>query len=235
MAAERAGGRRIVMECGGHAGRHGAVENKLSGIRSDGSRAASLSCLCVEDGCLESKLFPIPGPVLFTPPKFGDLRGFNSEVYNQRTFESLIGTVHFVQDNHSLSVQQGTIRGLHFQAQPSAQGKLVRVARGAIFDVAVDIRRSSPTFGRHISAILSAENWSQLWVPIGFAHGFCTIEPNTEVIYKVTDFYSKADDKGIAWNDPDIGIEWPVTPGAAIISERDTAHPRLSESPAYFD
>jgi dTDP-4-dehydrorhamnose 3,5-epimerase len=184
---------------------------------------------------LESKIFEILGPVLFTPPKFGDLRGFFSEVYNQRTFYDLIGNVHFVQDNHSLSVQQGTIRGLHFQIPPSAQGKLVRVVRGAIFDVAVDIRRSSPTYGRYISAILSAENWSQLWVPIGFAHGFCTIEPNTEVIYKVTDYYSKADDRGIAWNDPEIGVEWPVNPGAAIVLDRDRDHPRLSESQAYFD
>lgn len=184
---------------------------------------------------MELKTFPIPGPVLVTPPKFGDSRGFFSEIYNQRTFNGLLGDVQFVQDNHSLSAQQGTIRGLHFQTVPAAQGKLVRVTRGAILDVAVDIRRNSATFGRYISAILSAENWTQMWVPVGFAHGFCTIEPNTEVIYKVTDFYSKADDQGIAWNDPDIAIEWPVNPDAAIISDRDRSHSRLSDSPVYFE
>jgi dTDP-4-dehydrorhamnose 3,5-epimerase len=179
--------------------------------------------------------FPIHGPVLLTPAKFGDSRGFFSEVYKQRAVVDLIGKVHFVQDNHSLSVQQGTIRGIHFQIPPYAQGKLVRVVRGAIFDVAVDIRRSSPTYGRYISAILSAENWSQLWIPIGFAHGFCTIEPNTEVIYKVTDYYNKSDERGIAWNDPDIAIEWPLNRGAAILSDQDRIHPGLSENPTYFD
>jgi dTDP-4-dehydrorhamnose 3,5-epimerase len=187
-------------------------------------------------GChLQSTTYPIPGPVLLTPAKFEDSRGFFSEVYKQRTFEGLIGNVHFLQDNQSLSLQPGTIRGLHFQIPPTAQGKLVRVVRGAIFDVAVDIRRGSRTYGRYISAILSAENWSQLWIPIGFAHGFCTIEPNTEVIYKVTDYYSKGDEKGVAWNDPDIAVAWPVKPGAAILSDQDRVHPRLSEIQAYFD
>ena len=187
-------------------------------------------------GChLQSKTFPIAGPVLLTPAKFGDLRGFFSEVYKQRVFDSLIGNVHFVQDNQSLSVQPGTIRGLHFQIPPTAQGKLVRVVRGAIFDVAVDIRRGSLTYGRYVSAVLSTENWNQLWIPIGFAHGFCTIEPNTEVIYKVTDYYSKGDEKGVAWNDPDIAVAWPVKPGAAVLSDQDRVHPRLSEIQAYFD
>jgi dTDP-4-dehydrorhamnose 3,5-epimerase len=184
---------------------------------------------------MKSTTFPIAGPVLLTPQKHGDPRGFFSEVYNRRTLRDVIGDVEFVQDNHSLSVEKGTIRGLHFQSSPSAQGKLVRVTHGAVFDVAVDIRRKSATYGRYISAVLSADNWSQLWVPIGFAHGFCTIEPNTEVIYKVTDYYSTADDKGIAWNDPDIGIKWPLGLEAAMVSERDRRHPKLSECPAYFD
>ena len=184
---------------------------------------------------MQSTTFPISGPVLLTPAKFSDSRGFFSEVYKQRAFESLIGNVHFVQENQSLSVTPGTIRGLHFQIPPTAQSKLVRVVRGAIFDVSVDIRRGSPTYGRYISAILSAENWSQLWIPIGFAHGFCTIEPNTEVIYKATDYYSKGDERGIAWNDPDIAVEWPLKGGAAILSDQDRLHPRLSENQAYFD
>jgi dTDP-4-dehydrorhamnose 3,5-epimerase len=179
--------------------------------------------------------FPIRGPVLLTPDKFDDSRGFFSEVYKQRMVVDLIGNIHFVQDNHSLSVQQGTIRGLHFQIPPSAQGKLIRVVRGAIFDVAVDIRRSSPSYGRYVSAILSAENWSQLWIPIGFAHGFCTIEPNTEVIYKVTGYYNKDDERGLAWNDPDLAIDWPVKPADTNMSDRDSIFPRLSEIPTYFE
>jgi dTDP-4-dehydrorhamnose 3,5-epimerase len=182
---------------------------------------------------MKSTTFSIAGPVLVTPQKHGDPRGFFSEVYNRRTLRDVIGDLDFVQDNHSLSVEKGTIRGLHFQSPPSAQGKLVRVTRGAVFDVAVDIRRKSPTFGRYISAVLSAENWSQLWIPVGFAHGFCTIEPNTEVIYKVTDYYSAADDRGIAWNDPDIGIEWPVDSRAVSLSDKDTRHPKLSECPVF--
>ena len=111
----------------------------------------------------------------------------------------------------------------------------MRVVQGAIFDVALDIRRSSPTYGQYVSALLSAENWCQLWIPIGFAHGFCTTEPNTQVIYKVTEFYSGADDKGIAWNDPDINIDWPVDPAEAVLSEKDRAHPRLADLAVYFD
>ena len=184
---------------------------------------------------MQKETFPIDGPLLLTPPKFSDARGFFSEVYNRKLFAELIGDIAFVQDNHSLSVQSGTIRGLHFQIPPFAQGKLVRVVRGAVFDVAVDIRRNSPTFGRHVSAILSAQNWRQMWIPVGFAHGFCTIEPNTEVIYKVTTYYSRNDERGIAWNDSDLGIQWPVDPGEAILADRDREFPRLSEIQSYFD
>jgi dTDP-4-dehydrorhamnose 3,5-epimerase len=183
---------------------------------------------------MDAKSFAIAGPMLLTPRKFGDERGFFSEVYNQRVFDSQIGEVRFVQDNHSLSAPLGTIRGLHFQAHPKAQGKLVRVIQGAIFDVAVDIRRSSPTYGQYVSAVLSAENWKQLWVPVGFAHGFCTTEPNTQVIYKVTEFYSAADDRGIAWNDPDINVSWPFGSAKAVLSEKDQNHPRLADLPVYF-
>ncbi|WP_036262373.1 dTDP-4-dehydrorhamnose 3,5-epimerase [Methylocapsa aurea] len=183
---------------------------------------------------METESFAISGPLLLTPRKFADSRGFFSEVYNQRTFDPLIGAARIVQENHSLSRAQGTVRGLHFQSPPTAQGKLVRVARGAILDVAVDIRRQSPTYGQYVSAALSAENWAQLWIPVGFAHGFCTLEPDTEVIYQVTDYYSQADDKGIAWDDPDIGIDWPIGAANAVLSDKDRSHPRLACLPEYF-
>lgn len=183
---------------------------------------------------MEAKSFPIPGPLLLTPAKFQDARGFFSETYNQRRFNALIGDINFVQDNHSLSVSKGTIRGLHFQKPPTAQGKFVRVARGAVFDVAVDIRCGSPTFGKFVSAILSADNWAGLWVPAGFAHGFCSLEPNCEVVYKVSNYYSHADDRGLAWDDPAIAIPWPIKNKEAVLSDKDKTHPRLAELPAYF-
>ena len=139
---------------------------------------------------MEIKTFPVAGPALLRPEKFEDARGFFSEVYNEKLFNDLVGKFRFVQDNLSLSRDKGVVRGLHFQTPPHAQGKLVRVARGAIFDVAVDIRQGSPAYGKSVSAILSGENWLQLWVPPGFAHGFCTLEPDTEVNYKVTALYS---------------------------------------------
>ena len=184
---------------------------------------------------MHSSVFSVAGPRLFTPTKFGDERGFFSETYNRKLFETLVGQIHFVQDNHSLSAKEGTIRGLHFQTPPMAQGKLVRVPRGAIFDVAVDIRRASPTYGQHVCAILSSENWQQLWVPAGFAHGFCTLEPNTEVIYKVTQFYSPADERGIAWNDPALGIPWPDVAKNPILAEKDMRHPALADLADHFE
>ena len=140
----------------------------------------------------------------------------------------------FVQDNHSLSVERGVLRGLHFQAPPHAQDKLVRVVAGSIYDVAVDIRKDSPTYGQHVGITLSADNGQQLLVPKGFAHGFVTLEENTEVLYKVTDYYAPECDKGIQWDDADIAIEWPVDHAAAILSEKDQHHPKLSELEAYF-
>jgi dTDP-4-dehydrorhamnose 3,5-epimerase len=183
---------------------------------------------------MESLTFAIAGPALLCPKKFQDPRGFFSEVYNEKAFSKFVGESRFVQDNYSLSKDKGVVRGLHFQSPPYAQGKLVRVSRGAIFDVAVDLRCSSPTFGKFVSSILSAENWLQLWIPPGFAHGFCTLEPECEVTYKVTNFYSSAHDLGLAWDDPKLGIPWPVRVGDAIISERDKLHPTLGDLPTYF-
>ena len=177
----------------------------------------------------------IPDVVLVTPVKHGDQRGFFSEVFHAGRLEELAGIKQaFVQDNHSLSVGRGVVRGLHFQASPHAQGKLVRVIRGAIYDVAVDLRHGSPTFGQHVGAELSAENWSQLWVPEGFAHGFCTLTVETEVIYKVTSGYAPAHDKGVRWDDPAFGIDWPVAPGDAILSDKDRSQPAFEALPAYF-
>ena len=176
----------------------------------------------------------IPAVKIVTPRRFGDDRGFFSEVFNARAFAPLEAKP-FVQDNHSWSSQVFTIRGLHFQTPSCAQGKLVRVARGRVLDVAVDIRRSSPTYGRHVAVELSAKNWRQLWVPVGFAHGFCTLEPDTEVLYKVTDYYSAEHDCGLAFDDPELRIQWPVASEAAILSEKDRKHPRLAALDAFFD
>lgn len=172
----------------------------------------------------------IPDVKLITPVKHGDSRGFFSETYNQRDLAAVGINTEFVQDNHSLSGPRGTVRGLHYQLPPFAQDKLLRVVRGSVLDIAVDVRRGSPTFGRHVSVVLSAEDWTQVLVPAGFAHGFCTLEPDTEVIYKVSDYYAPDHDRGILWNDPDLGIEWPVDAGEALLSERDRKHPRLQDA-----
>ncbi len=178
----------------------------------------------------------MPGVYLLEPEKHGDDRGFFSETYNKCVFESFGLGTGFVQDNHSLSAQKGTVRGLHFQTPPDAQAKLVRVLRGAIQDVCVDIRRGSPTFGQHIAVTLTAKNWKQLWVPEGIAHGFCTLEPDTEVLYKVSRYYAPAHDKGLAWDDPDLGISWSLDEGATpVLSDKDRNYPCLSALPAYFD
>jgi dTDP-4-dehydrorhamnose 3,5-epimerase len=178
---------------------------------------------------MQITMLAIPEVKLLTPKKFGDERGFFSETWSRKAFAAHGLAASFVQDNHSLSRQAGVIRGLHFQINPFAQDKLVRVIRGSILDVAVDIRRGSPTFGRHVHAVLSADNWSQLWVPQGFAHGFATLEPDTEVAYKVTADYAPECDRGLAWDDPDLGIAWGVSPTAALLSAKDTTHPRLKD------
>ncbi len=176
----------------------------------------------------------IPEVKLIVPQRHRDARGFFSETYNRRALAEAGIKVDFVQDNHSLSVEKGVIRGLHFQIAPHEQGKLVRVTRGSVFDVAVDIRRGSPTYGQHVSAVLSADNWRQLWIPSGFAHGFCTLEEETEFLYKVTGYYSAECDRGLAWDDPALGIAWPVEAAQAILSDKDRRHPRLQDLPAYF-
>ncbi len=176
----------------------------------------------------------LPDVLLIAPKIFRDARGFFSETYNQRAFADAGLDVTFVQDNHSLSRERGVIRGLHFQTHPSAQGKLVRVVRGAILDVAVDIRVGSPTYGQHVSRELSAENWEQLWVPVGFAHGFCTLVSDTEVVYKVTGYYAPDCDRGLLWNDPALGIDWPVAADEAILSDKDRQQPVLADLPDYF-
>lgn len=176
----------------------------------------------------------IPDVKLITPSLLRDRRGFFSETYNRRTLRDAGIDCEFVQDNHSLSRSKGVLRGLHFQVEPHPQGKLVRVVRGAIFDIAVDIRQGSPTFGRHVSAVLSAANWSQLWLPVGFAHGFCTLEPDTEVIYKVTDYYAATCDRGIAFDDPDLAIVWPIRRSEVILSEKDRRQPRLRDLAVQF-
>ena len=171
----------------------------------------------------------IPDVKIVTPKKHGDARGFFSEVYKQSDWRAAGLDLAFVQDNHSYSAPAGTLRGLHFQIDPAAQDKLIRVVRGRIVDVAVDIRRSSPTFGRHVAVDLSAQNWRQLLVPVGFAHGFVTLEPDTEVLYKVTSLYSPAHDRGLAWDDPDLAIDWRVPADGLLLSERDRQWPRLRD------
>lgn len=176
----------------------------------------------------------IPDVTIITPKRIGDHRGFFAETYNRQRFADAGIRIEFVQDNHSLSASAGTVRGLHFQSEPFAQAKLVRVVRGRILDVVVDIRRSSPTYGKHVAVELSAENGRQLFIPTGFAHGFCTLEPNSEIEYKVSAYYSAAHDHGVLWNDPALGIAWPIDTGKAILSDKDRSHPGLAGLPAYF-
>lgn len=176
----------------------------------------------------------IPDVMLVTPPRFGDARGFFSETYNAARFgEAGIPDV-FVQDNHSMSAAKGVIRGLHCQIAPHVQGKLVRVIKGAIWDVAVDIRTGSPSYGQHVAAVISAENGTQIWIPGGFLHGFCTLEPDTEVIYKVTDVWNREAERGVIWNDPDLALPWPVDPGREVLSDKDAALPRLADCDPWY-
>lgn len=172
---------------------------------------------------------------IITVKKFGDARGFFSEVYNRRSFVDAGIDQEFLQDNHAFSATRGTLRGLHFQSPPFAQDKLVRVTRGRILDVAVDLRKSSPTFGRHIAVEISAENWRQILVPIGFAHGYVTLEPDTEVLYKVTNYYAPDHDHGLAWNDPALAIDWGIAASEVILSDKDRRHPTLADLPGCFD
>jgi dTDP-4-dehydrorhamnose 3,5-epimerase len=178
---------------------------------------------------MEVRSTSLPEVKVYLPKRVGDARGYFSEWYNARSLAAAGLDVRFVQDNVAFSAAAGTVRGLHFQTPPQAQGKLVGVLRGAVLDVVVDIRRGSPGFGRHVAVELSAEAGNQIFVPEGFAHGLCTLRPDTLVSYKVTAYYSPACDAGIAWDDPALGIAWPVAPGAALLSERDRRLPRLAE------
>lgn len=177
----------------------------------------------------------IAGPLLITPARHGDSRGFFSETWNQARFAAAGIPGPFIQDNHSRSEQRGTLRGLHCQIGAAVQGKLVRVVRGAIWDVAVDLRRGSPSYGRHAAVTLTAGNGSQLWIPGGFLHGFVTLEPETEVLYKVTGgYYDATAERGVIWDDPDLALPWPVERAAVHLSGKDSRLPRLAECAAWF-
>ena len=171
----------------------------------------------------------LPEVLLVVPVRHGDHRGFFSETYSQRTLAEAGFDKPFVQDNHSLSGKRGILRGLHFQRAPHAQDKLVRVTRGAVFDVAVDIRKDSPSFGQWVGVELSEENWRQVLVPAGFAHGFLTLTDTAEVLYKVTSDYAPDSEGGLAWDDPEVGIEWPLPAEEILTNARDGKWPTLSE------
>lgn len=177
----------------------------------------------------------IPDVVVITPRRFADARGFFAESWNARAMAAAGFDIAFVQDNHSVSHSVGTVRGLHYQTPPQAQGKLVRCGRGSLFDVAVDIRAGSPTYGKWVGVILSAENGAQLWIPPGFAHGFVTRVPETEIIYKCTAHYDAACDAALAWDDPDIGIDWGIAAADAVLSDKDAAAPGFAGFASPFD
>ena len=168
------------------------------------------------------------------PVRHRDPRGFFSEIFREDVLRRHGIDVAFVQENHSLSTDRGVVRGLHFQVPPEGQAKLVRVATGSVLDVAVDIRWGSPSYGRHVAIVLSAAEGNQLFVPEGFAHGFCTLEPNTEIVYKVNRYYSAEHDRGLAWNDPELGIAWPVSAAEALLSDKDRRQPVFAESPRHY-
>lgn len=183
---------------------------------------------------MEFRTFEIEGPIEVAPRKIEDERGYFSEIFRLAPFADRAGTVEFVQDNQSLSARTGTIRGIHFQSHPAAQGKLVRCLAGSVLDVAVDLRAGSPTYGRSLAVELTPEENNQLWIPVGFGHAFCTLQPNSVISYRVTNYYSPENDKGVAWDDPDIGIEWPGLADPSTLSAKDRVQPSLAELPAYF-
>jgi len=186
-------------------------------------------------GSFRFRRLAIPDVVLIRPRRSGDERGYFMETFRAADFAAFGIPATFVQDNQAMSARPGTIRGLHFQKAPSAQAKLVRVLRGAIFDVAVDIRRGSPTCGRWVGARLTTEGAEQLFLPRGFAHGYCTFEPNTEIAYKCDAYYDPAAEGGLHIADPDLAIEWPIDPGQAMVSGKDRAQPRLAELAMQLD
>jgi dTDP-4-dehydrorhamnose 3,5-epimerase len=183
---------------------------------------------------MEFRTFAINGPIEIVPRKITDERGYFSEVFRVDAFTAHLGNIDFVQDNQSLSVRVGTIRGIHFQSNPAAQGKLVRCLAGKVLDVVVDLRHNSESYGRWISTILTPEANNQLWIPAGFGHAFCTIESNSVIHYRVTDYYSPENDKGVAWDDPDIAIDWPSLADFETLSAKDRVQPALAKLPHYF-
>lgn len=183
---------------------------------------------------MQIKTTALSGVLTIVPNKIGDSRGYFVETYSARVLADAGVSASFVQDNQSLSRLKGTIRGLHFQRPPAAQAKLVRVVQGAIFDVAVDLRVGSPTYGTWIGETLTAQGGEQLFVPRGFAHGFCTLTEDAIVAYKVDGYYSRENDAGVSYADPDIGIVWPITAGEAVLSEKDAGLPRLRDMPPAF-
>jgi dTDP-4-dehydrorhamnose 3,5-epimerase len=183
---------------------------------------------------MEFNSFELDGPLEVVPGKIEDERGYFPEIFRHDAFAERAGPVEFVQDNQSLSVRAGTIRGIHFQTHPFAQGKLVRCLAGKVMDVAVDLRRDSPDYGRWIAVTLTPQSNNQLWIPVGFGHAFCTLEPNCVIAYRVTNYYSPQNDHGVAWDDPDIAIDWPSMADAATLSAKDRAQPSLTDLPAYF-
>ena len=175
----------------------------------------------------------LPGLLILEPKMFGDERGFFLESFNQRAFDAAVGrSVSFVQDNHSRS-QRGVLRGLHYQEAPHAQGKLVRVVRGSAFDVAVDIRKDSPTFGRWFGLTLEATSQRQMWIPPGLAHGFLALEDDTHFLYKTTDYYAQDCERAIAWNDAAIGINWPALGNEPLLAAKDAAAPTLAQADTF--
>jgi dTDP-4-dehydrorhamnose 3,5-epimerase len=176
----------------------------------------------------------ISGVMLLTPRHIGDERGYFAETFRADLFSQACGSWTFVQDNESRSAKAGTVRGLHFQSEPNVQGKLVRCTAGALFDVAVDIRQGSPTYGQWLGKTLTPGNGRQLWLPPGFAHGFCAIEPDTVICYKVTGYYSAECDRGLAWNDPAVGVTWPDIADPETLSVKDRVQPCLADLPEYF-
>lgn len=183
---------------------------------------------------MELQRTSISDVVIIRPDRFADHRGYFSETFRSNWFKENVAPVDFVQENQSLSITAGTVRGLHFQTAPFAQGKLVRCVQGALFDVAVDIRQGSPTYGHWVGETLTEENGHQLWIPQGFAHGFCSLEKDTVIAYKVTAYYSRANDMGLAWDDADIRIEWPEVADPATLSDKDGSQPILANLPPHF-
>ncbi len=183
---------------------------------------------------MEFRTFSVDGPIEIVPRKIEDERGYFMELFRLADFVEKAGPVDFVQDNQSLSVRPGTIRGIHFQSEPFAQGKLVRCIAGKVFDVAVDLRPDSSTYGRWVTVTLTPELGNQLWIPVGFGHAFCSLEPNSVIHYRVTDYYSAECDKGVAWNDPDIAIDWPQIADPDTLSAKDRKQPKLVDLPPYF-